>query len=53
MIARITGRLEHVTEAAAVIDSASGLWYEVLVPAFDLANLSRRVGQDIAVHTIH
>jgi len=53
MIARITGRLEHVDAAAALVDVGGGLWYEVLVPAFDVERLSRRTGQDVALFTLH
>jgi Holliday junction DNA helicase RuvA len=40
-------------EGAALIDAGSGLVYEVLVPAFDVERLSRRIGQDVVLHTIH
>jgi len=53
MIARISGRLEEVAGGAALIDAGSGVWYEVRVPACDVERLSRRVGQDVALHTIH
>jgi Holliday junction DNA helicase RuvA len=53
MIARITGRLEQVSAGSALVDAGNGLWYEVLVPAFDVERLSRRVGQDVVLHTIH
>ena len=35
MIARITGRLEAVSDSSALIDAGAGLWYEVLAPAFN------------------
>ena len=53
MIARITGRLEEVRDGAALVDAGAGLWYEVLVPACEADRLSRRVGQDVVLHTIH
>ena len=53
MIARITGRLESVADGSALIDAGSGLCYEVLVPACDVERMSRRVGQDVRLHTIH
>jgi len=53
MIARLTGRLEQVSSAAVLLDVGGGVWYEVLVPAFDVERLSRRLGQEIALHTIH
>ena len=53
MIARISGRLEQVSDGAALIEAGSGLTYEVLVPACDVERLSRRVGQEVVLHTIH
>lgn len=53
MISRIAGRLEQVDSDGALIDAAAGLWYEVRIPACDVERLSRRVGQDVALHTIH
>jgi Holliday junction DNA helicase RuvA len=53
MISRITGRLEHVADGAALIDAGTGLSYEVLIPAFDAERLATRAGQDVALFTIH
>ena len=53
MIARIAGILETVTDGAALIDAGGGLCYEVLVPACDVERLTRRIGQDVRLHTIH
>ena len=53
MIARIAGRLEETTDGSALIDAGAGLWYEVLIPACDLERLTRRLGQDVILHTIH
>ena len=53
MIARIAGRLEEIADGAVLIDAGAGLWYEVLVPACDVEKLSRRLGQDVVLHTIH
>jgi len=53
MIARITGRLEEVRGGSALVDAGAGLWYEVLLPASEAERLSRRVGQDVVLHTIH
>ena len=53
MIARITGRLEQVGSGAALLDGGGGLSYEVLVPAFDVERLSRRLGQEVLLHTVH
>jgi len=53
MIAKLTGRLEQVSAGSALVDVGNGLWYEVLIPAFDAERLTRRVGQDVVLHTIH
>ncbi len=53
MIARIAGRLEEVSSDCALIDTGDGLWYEVRLAACDSERLSRRIGQDIVLHTIH
>lgn len=52
MIARITGRLEEVTDTAALIDVGGALWYEVHVPACEIERLARRVGEEIVLHTM-
>lgn len=52
MIARITGRLEEVSTEAALLETG-GIAYEVLLPACEVERLSRRVGQDVVLHTIH
>jgi len=53
MIARISGRLEEISDGSAVIDAGSGLWYEVLIPSCQVDWLSRRIGQEVVLHTIH
>jgi len=53
MIARIAGRLEELSDGAALIDAGTGLWYEVFIPACDGERLARRVGQHVVLHTIH
>ena len=53
MIARITGRLEGIAGGAALVDGGAALAYEVLVLACDVERLSRRVGQEVVLHTIH
>ena len=53
MISRIAGRLEQAGPPGALVDTGAGLWYELLVPACDVERLSRRVGQDVVLHTIH
>lgn len=52
MIARITGRLEDIEEELAVIDTGSGLAYEVLIPACHRERLSRQRGQEVVLYTI-
>ncbi len=52
MIARISGRLEEVRGGAALIDGGAGLWYEALLPAYNVEQLTRRAGQDVVLHTI-
>ena len=53
VIARITGRLEELAPGSALVDAGGGIWYEVLIPACDAERLSRRVGQEVSLHTIH
>jgi len=53
MISRIAGRLEQVDAAAVLIDTGAGLWYEVQVPRQAVERLSRRVGQDVVLQTLH
>lgn len=53
MISRITGRLEEVAEGTALLDTGGGLAYDVFVPACDAERLSRRIGQEITLFTIH
>lgn len=53
MISRISGKLEHVDSSGALIDAGGGLWYEVMVPTFAVERLSRRLSQDVVLHTIH
>jgi Holliday junction DNA helicase RuvA len=53
MIARLAGRLQAVEQGMALVDTGAGLWYEVLVPAFDAQMLGSRVGQDVVLFTIH
>ncbi len=53
MIARIAGRLEEIRTEAALLDTGAGLWYEVLIPSCDTERLSRKLGADVVLHTIH
>jgi Holliday junction DNA helicase RuvA len=53
MIVRIAGKLDELIDASAVVATATGLTYEVLIPACDVERLSRRVGQDVVLHTLH
>lgn len=42
-----------MAEASALVNCGTGLWYEVLVPAWEVERLTRRLGQDVVLHTIH
>jgi Holliday junction DNA helicase RuvA len=53
MIARIAGMLEALDGGSAIINAGGGLWYEVLLPAMDHEYLTRKVGQQVTLHTIH
>lgn len=53
MIARISGTLEEIVGGTALVNPGSGLWYEVLIPAFDAERLAQRIGQEVILHTIH
>lgn len=53
MIARIAGILEDVAAGVALLDTGTGLWYEVLVPACDVERLSARLKKDVVLYTIH
>ena len=53
MIARIVGRLEEVASDRVLVETPSGLWYEVLVPHSDLDKLTRLLGRPVTLHTIH
>jgi len=53
MIARITGLLDELTGVGALVATAGGLWYEVLLPAADMERLGGRIGKDVVLHTIH
>lgn len=51
MIARITGRLVEVQDESVVVDVA-GVGYEVMMPAFTLADLGPRRGEEVVLHTL-
>jgi len=53
MIARISGKLEEISDGSAIIDLGGGVWYEVLIPACDTDRLCKQIGEDIVLHTIH
>jgi len=53
MISRISGRLEELTDGAALLDVGGGLWYEALIPACDMERLRRLVGREVVLYTIH
>ena len=52
MIARIQGRIDSVSEIAAII-SVGDISYEVLTPAVDIAHLQKHIGQRISFVTLH
>lgn len=51
MIARITGRVIHVSDTAALLDLA-GVGYDVHIPAASVPELQRLVGEDVTLFTI-
>lgn len=51
MITRITGRLVHLSDAAAIM-AAGPFEYEVLVPEFVRRQLQPSVGQEVSLRTI-
>ncbi len=51
MITRITGKLVHLSEAAATI-AAGPFEYEVLIPEFVRRQLQPSVGQEVSLRTI-
>ncbi len=55
MITRISGTLEAVDGARAVVDAnpgGPGLVYEVMLPAFAAVRLSVKAGQTVTLHTL-
>jgi holliday junction DNA helicase RuvA len=53
MISRLEGTLEAVDGMEATVRPAGlGVWYQVLIPAFEIERLGRRVGQTVTLHTI-
>ena len=52
MIARISGRLEEISDGSAIIDLGGGVWYDVLIPACDTDRLRKQIGEEIVLHTI-
>jgi len=52
MIARIQGRVDSVSETAAIV-SIGDISYEVLAPAVDIVDLQRHIGQRISFVTLH
>jgi len=53
MIARITGKVQEISEKSAILSVGGGLCYEVLLPSCDISRLSSRLGQEVVLHTIH
>ena len=52
MLARITGRLEHMDGVTALIEASPGMAYEVLLPLHLSDRMAGRVGEDITLHTM-
>ncbi len=53
MISRLEGILEAVEGMEATVrPSGLGIWYQVLLPAFETERLRGRIGQTITLHTI-
>lgn len=53
MISRLEGTLEAVEGMEATVKPTGlGLWYQVLIPAFEIERLRARIGQSITFHTI-
>ena len=53
MISRLEGTLEAVEGMEATVrPTGLGVWYQVLLPAFEAARLGQRIGQTITLHTI-
>ncbi|MBT3278722.1 MAG: Holliday junction DNA helicase RuvA [Phycisphaerales bacterium] len=53
MITRISGRLEELRSASAVVSTGGGLWYEVMIPSCDAGYFNGRVGEQVVLHTLH
>ncbi len=56
MITRVTGVLESVEGLEALVrpgDGASGLVYQVLVPAYESERLRAQAGRTVTLHTVH
>ena len=53
MIVKIKGILESVEGGGALVQTDTGLTYEVLVPAYTAARLGGSLGQEITLHTLH
>lgn len=51
MLARVTGTLESLDKASALVEIGSGLAYEVLLPAHLAESIAARVGQTVTLHT--
>jgi len=53
MIARITGKIEEVSDNSVLLATGTGIGYEILVTATDLARTSSMLGKEVVFHTIH
>lgn len=53
MITRLEGILEAVEGMEAIVKPAGlGLWYQLLIPAFESERLRQRIGRSVTFHTI-
>lgn len=53
MIAKISGVLEAIDGASAMVATSGGLTYQVLLPAFVVNRLGGSIGQNVTLHTLY
>jgi Holliday junction DNA helicase RuvA len=53
MISRLAGILESIDGLDALIRADGGVWYAVLIPAYEAERLRGRIGSGITLQTIH
>jgi holliday junction DNA helicase RuvA len=52
MLTRLAGVLESIEGLEAVVRLDGGLWYSVLLPAYEAERLRERTGRPVTLHTI-